>query len=194
MNMEIFRELMKNNPAQHPAEWLMFIELCDSWLKKNKIERPIIVELGILHGRQKEFYEKLFNAEYIGIDITDKRATPDILGDTHAPQTLEKLYRMLYGRKIDILYIDADHTYKGVKEDFEIYAPLCNGIIGLNDVETGRYKGKRQLKVWKFWDELRNESFVRTGAYADFLFLTIHQCRFVKRRDSRLGTGVIIKR
>jgi len=194
MNMKIFRQLMMWPPAQHPAEWLMFLKLCSMWLKQHKIKRPVIVELGILHGRQRPFYERLFGAEYIGIDITDKRGKPDILGDTHNRKTLNKLKKRLKGRKIDILYIDADHTYEGVKKDFEIYSPLCDGIIGLNDVETGRYKGKSSHQVWKFWDELRNESFTQTGAYAHYLFLTIHQCRFKKKRDSRLGTGVMIKK
>ena len=194
MNIKLFRELMEQPPAQHPAEWLMFLELCETYLIKHNIDHPVVVELGILHGRQKPFYEQLFGAEYIGIDITDKRAKPDILGDTHAPQTMQELHRMLYGRKIDILYIDACHTYEAVKEDFEKYSLLCDGIIGFNDVETARYRGRHSHQVWKFWDELRDKSFIQTGEYANFLFLTIHQCRFKKKRDSRLGTGVMIKR
>lgn len=194
MNIKLFRELMEQPPAQHPAEWLMFLEICDMYLKRHEIKKPIVVELGILHNRQKPFYERLFGAEHIGIDITDKRGKPDILGDTHDPYTARKLHRMLHGRKIDILYIDACHTYEAVKKDFEMYSPFCDGIIGLNDVETGRYRGRRSHQVWKFWDELRDKSFTQTGEYANFLFLTIHQCRFKKKRDSRLGTGVMIKK
>lgn len=185
---------MEKEPAQHPAEWLMFLELCEMYLRKYEIKHPIVVELGILFNRQKPFYEQILGAEHIGIDIIDKRGKPDILGDTHSRKTLRKLKEKLNGRPIDILYIDACHTYEGVKRDFEMYSPLCDGIIGFNDIETGRYKKKSSLEVWKFWDELRNESFVQTGKYAHFLFLTIHQCRFEKRRDSRLGTGVMIKR
>lgn len=195
MNVELYKKLLKEgNLAQHPAEWFMFLRLCDIYLEEHKIKSPIVVELGVLFNSQKKFYEQLFNAEHIGIDISNKRSKPDILGDTRTSQTMQELHKRLYGRKIDVLYIDASHSYEAVKDDFERYSPLCNGIIALNDIETGRYSGKRQFRVWKFWDELRDKSFIQTGEYAHFLFLTIHQCRFKKKRDSRLGTGVIIKR
>lgn len=36
---------------------------------------------------------------------------------------------------MDILFIDSDHTYDGVKRDFELYSTLIkdDGIIGLHD-------------------------------------------------------------
>lgn len=194
MNIKLFNKLMEKAPAQHPAEWLIFLELCEVYLKKYDIKNPVVVELGVLYNRQKVFYEQLLGAEHIGIDITNKRSTPDILGDTHNPETLENLKKKLNDHVIDILYIDADHSYEAVKRDFEMYEPLCKGIVALNDIETGRYKGRRSHQVWRFWDELRERSFLRTGGLEKYLFLSIHQCRFRKKRDSRLGTGMMIKK
>ena len=39
--------------------------------------------------------------------------------------------------KIDYLHIDADHTYEGVKKDFELYSTLINenGIISIHDTD-----------------------------------------------------------
>ena len=39
--------------------------------------------------------------------------------------------------KVDYLHIDADHTYEGVKKDFELYSPLMNenGIISIHDTD-----------------------------------------------------------
>ena len=39
--------------------------------------------------------------------------------------------------KIDYLHIDADHTYEGVKKDFELYSSLLNenGIISIHDTD-----------------------------------------------------------
>jgi len=39
--------------------------------------------------------------------------------------------------KIDYLHIDADHSYKGVKEDFKLYSRIVNksGIISIHDTD-----------------------------------------------------------
>jgi hypothetical protein len=42
----------------------------------------------------------------------------------------------LRGRRIDLLFIDADHRYQGVRRDFELYSPLCRTwwVIGFHDI------------------------------------------------------------
>ena len=39
--------------------------------------------------------------------------------------------------KIDFLYIDADHTFEGVKIDFDLYSKIMNkgGIITIHDTD-----------------------------------------------------------
>ena len=166
MNLELFNEMMKegSNPSQHSPEWRAFLEFCESYLKKHKIERPIVVELGSWRGRTKKFYEQFLNAEYIGIDWSRKRSTPDILGDTRDPGTLEKLKGKLKGRPINILFIDASHTYADVKSDYETYGLLCSDIIALHDIELGRHQNIRTRTVWKFWDELKDRIYVLMSA------------------------------
>lgn len=45
--------------------------------------------------------------------------------------------------EIDILFIDGDHSYKGVKQDFDLYSKILslNGIIILHDTDE-RYENK----------------------------------------------------
>jgi len=50
--------------------------------------------------------------------------------------TLRTLEGILGDREIDLLYLDGDHSYSGVKSDYERYAPLVakGGIIGIHDI------------------------------------------------------------
>lgn len=54
-----------------------------------------------------------------------------IKGNSHLQETKDKLFE----KEIDILFIDGDHSYRGVKRDFELYAPLVsrNGFIVFDD-------------------------------------------------------------
>jgi predicted O-methyltransferase YrrM len=52
------------------------------------------------------------------------------------PNTLNKVKRIASGRRFDLLFIDGDHSYKGVKEDFLNYRHLVaeNGMIAFHDI------------------------------------------------------------
>lgn len=56
--------------------------------------------------------------------------------DSHRKDTLEKVKKILDGKFLDFLFIDADHSYEGVKMDFEMYSPLVRsgGIIAFHDI------------------------------------------------------------
>lgn len=59
-----------------------------------------------------------------------------IRGNSHDLSTIEKVEKILAGRKLDFLFIDGDHTYKDVKADFENYSKLVRpgGIIAFHDI------------------------------------------------------------
>ena len=192
MSIELWDKLMEKKPEQHKYEWWMFLEICKIYLKKHKIENPIVVELGTYLNHQKAFYEELLGAKHIGIDVQAKRY-PDIRGPTHDSKTLEMLKKKLDGRPINILFIDANHRYEYVKGDFERYSPLCTDIIAIHDTETCRYENSRKVGVWRFWDELKKESLTVKGELENFLFLSIHQHCF-NGEKYEMGIGVIIKK
>ena len=78
-----------------------------------------------------------------------------IRADSHSQETLEKVKNILNGKKIDFLFIDGDHSYEGVREDYQMYSKLVKrgGIIAFHDIlphppETG-------CDVNRFWLEVR---------------------------------------
>jgi cephalosporin hydroxylase len=62
-----------------------------------------------------------------------------IKGSSHDLETFNKLIE--YTDEIDILFIDGDHTYKGVKNDFELYSKLVKngGYIIFDDYNDHKF-------------------------------------------------------
>jgi len=85
--------------------------------------------------------------------------------NSHKQETKNKLAEILGGRKIDLLFIDGDHRYKGVKKDFQLYSPLVkqNGLIVFHDI---LYHPKvPECKVNKFWNEIKRK--YKNAAFID---------------------------
>ena len=80
-----------------------------------------------------------------------------IRADSHDITTLNKIKAILKGKKIDFLFIDGDHTYEGVKKDFELYSPLVqqDGLIVFHDI-LPRPIGDG-VEVNKFWNEIKSK-------------------------------------
>jgi predicted O-methyltransferase YrrM len=73
--------------------------------------------------------------------------------DSHRPLTLARIQAILHGHMLDFLFIDGDHSYEGVKEDFEMYSPLVRngGLFAFHDIaESGSSR-----EVNRFWDKLK---------------------------------------
>jgi predicted O-methyltransferase YrrM len=78
-------------------------------------------------------------------------------GDSHSRSTLRKVEELLGPRPCDFLFIDGDHTYQGVQQDFRMYSGLvrAKGIIALHDiVPDPRHP---HCGVDRFWSELKSE-------------------------------------
>jgi len=80
-----------------------------------------------------------------------------IRADSHNEATLEEVKAILNGKKIDFLFIDGDHTYEGVKKDFEMYNPMVknDGIIAFHDIVS--HPPEIGCEVNRFWNEIKSE-------------------------------------
>jgi|WetSurMetagenome_2_1015567.scaffolds.fasta_scaffold10409_5 predicted O-methyltransferase YrrM len=103
-----------------------------------------------------------------------------IRADTHDPATQEKVAAILQANKIDLLFIDGDHTYGGVKKDFEMYEPFVKdgGMVVLHDIVPHRQE--HGCGVDRYWNEIKGKK-----EYQEF----------VENPDQRwAGLGLIIHR
>jgi predicted O-methyltransferase YrrM len=78
-----------------------------------------------------------------------------LLGDSHRAETVARIQKLLRGRPVDFLFVDGDHEYEGVVNDYELYAPLVRpgGLIAFHDIVPG----DEELVggVPRFWEELK---------------------------------------
>ena len=74
-----------------------------------------------------------------------------IAGDSHQPETMDKLVAALAGETIDLLFIDGDHSRAGVMEDFEDYSPLVRsgGFIVFHDVDPNHGHTREPYDAYK---------------------------------------------
>jgi predicted O-methyltransferase YrrM len=85
-----------------------------------------------------------------------------IRADSHDDLTRVRIERLLQGAKLDFLFLDGDHTYDGVKADFQMYSPLIRsgGLIAFHDItefndRVAAFIPERPFGVRRFWDEVK---------------------------------------
>jgi len=84
-----------------------------------------------------------------------------IRADSHLPETKHHVERILAGERLDYLFIDGDHSYEGVKRDFEMYSPLVRsgGMVAFHDIAP--HRGEEDCRVDKFWNDIKSHYQVR---------------------------------
>jgi predicted O-methyltransferase YrrM len=89
-----------------------------------------------------------------------------LAANSRALATRRHVQTILAGRSLDVLLIDGDHTYGGVRSDWEMYRPLLtsDGLAAFHDIvphppETG-------CEVNDYWQELK-ETFAHQEIVAD---------------------------
>ena len=77
--------------------------------------------------------------------------------DAHEDSTKQSLLDILAGRPIEFLFIDGDHTYEGVKTDFEMYSPLVRpgGVVAFHDIV--QHRSETGCEVDRFWNEIKSQ-------------------------------------
>ena len=148
-----------------------------------------VMEIGTA-GATFFLLSRLATGKKVAIDINDMR--PKIhnfmfghdwcffQGDSQTPEMQKDVSS--YCDTFDLIFIDGDHQYVGVKRDFENYRQLLSdrGVIMFHDVDPDHvFKGAAAGEVWKFWDELDEGSKTilccsRSNGRVEFLGETCH--------------------
>lgn len=86
-----------------------------------------------------------------------------VYGNSHDAATLDRVRDLLAGTMLDLLFIDGDHTYDGVRQDYEMYRPLVRsgGMIAFHDIVHTHWPG---CQVDRFWGELASDQSLRPRA------------------------------
>jgi predicted O-methyltransferase YrrM len=76
-----------------------------------------------------------------------------IRGDSHSEEVSARVKHIT--QSLDVLFIDGDHTYEGVKHDFLSYSPLIRrgGIVAFHDI--AEHPEKAGGDVPRFWNALK---------------------------------------
>lgn len=159
-------------PIQIPSELLRFANIVA------KLKPRSILEIGTARGCTLCVLSRLaqFDAVIVSVDLPGGRfggvygpvskllylccgkyfqAMHLIHGDSHCPQTLQRVKECW--PDFDLIFIDGDHTYEGVKQDFENYSPMLSkgGIIAFQDI--AEHPAESGCNVSRFWNEIKGQ-------------------------------------
>lgn len=101
-----------------------------------------------------------------------------VRGDSHTAEVLSQVAKYLDGRAVDYLFLDGDHTYEGVKQDFEAYSKFLapDAFVAFHDIVSDKTNPPNHF-VSVFWEEVKQQ-------YPHKEFIR-------DRTQSKLGLGVL---
>ncbi len=158
---------------QSYQELIMFCE----FLINKKIETYL--EIGLREGALLHFMIKEMGLSGYGVtkvkeEINNKYLSDIekiiIFGNSQDEQIIKKVKEL--NNNYDLIFVDGDHSYKGVKSDYDNYKTICKWMafhdIGLNEKEGG---------TKEFWSEIKKDY-----EYYEFI---------ADKQECILGIGVI---
>jgi predicted O-methyltransferase YrrM len=137
----------------------------------NTLKPNNILEIGA-RGGTFLLFNKLSTGFKVGVDL-DSSFNESIYmsmfgenfhfinGDSQDEKTFEKIKQICH--QFDFIFIDGDHSYEGVKRDFDLYKKLLSprGFIAFHDIDPNHvfinsYSANESKtgKVRRFWQEL----------------------------------------
>ena len=108
----------------------------------------------------------------------------EIQGNSHDPLYIDNVFKTV--GMVDMLFIDGDHSYEGVKQDFENFYPLVKmgGYILFHDIVGSDFHRANGCVVDEFWNEIKD-------VYQTWEF--IDQNEYTGMPSKSMGIGIIKK-
>jgi len=157
-------------PLQVPSELKRFAEIVASICPKKVLEigtfqggtlcilarlsapRAVIITVDLPGGKFGGGHSKLRSLLYhmFGKSFQSLHL---IRGDSHSEEVAARVRDIT--QSLDVLFIDGDHTYEGVKRDFRSYSPLVRtgGIVAFHDI--AEHPKETDCDVSRFWNEVK---------------------------------------
>ena len=133
------------------------------WIKGFKPNN--ILEIGTM-GSTFWLFSKLSTGKKVSIDIEPRDSIIHhfmygedwrfFQGNSQTEEMFENVKN--FCPQFDFIFIDGDHTYDGVKRDFEMYKNLLSprGVIGFHDIDPDHiFADSYAGQVYKFWQDLQ---------------------------------------
>ena len=94
--------------------------------------------------------DRAISSNYPGVYI-------HIEGNSHWPEIAAQVADMIPPGGASLLFIDGDHSLKGVREDFALYSPLVrrDGVVAFHDISDTPLHHARGVEVSDFWAGLK---------------------------------------
>jgi predicted O-methyltransferase YrrM len=121
---------------------------------QNAAPDATLVSIDLPHGINGGGYPEWKSSIYESFSQPDQKVVL-LRGNSHDDAMKQELLRQMGPEPFDLIMIDADHRYEGVKRDFELYAPLVapGGVIVLHDVLPNTFDA--EIQVDRFWNEVK---------------------------------------
>jgi FkbM family methyltransferase len=106
-----------------------------------------------------------------------------VTADSHLETTKQKISEILNGEELDFIFIDGDHSYDGVKKDFEMYSSFLKdgGYIAFHDINDTELHRNLNCHVAKFWNELTQYKKIEFNTKSMYMGIGVVQVHKHKR-------------
>jgi len=129
-----------------------------------------ILEIGF-RGSTFHIFSELSTGKKVAVDMFDEGRTKMahymmygedfklIIANSQTQETKNKVKE--FCPQYDLIFIDGDHTYEGVRRDFLLYKDLLSprGFIVFHDIDPNHvFKDNAGGEVYRFWQDLASGS------------------------------------